>query len=52
MGEKTLMTNPIVRHSAMDVLDQNTEPIHIFGAIQKPRRLASLFQWGVRANLN
>ena len=46
MGEITLMTNPIVCHSATDVLDQNAKLIHIFSAIQKLRRLASLFQWG------
>ena len=45
MGEKTLMTNLIVHHSAADVLNQTTKPIHIFGAIQEPRRLGSLFQW-------
>ena len=45
MGEKTLMTNLIVHHSATDVLDQNAKPIHIFGTIQEPCRLASLFQW-------
>ena len=40
------MTNLIVHHSATDVLDQNAKPIHIFGAIQEPRHLASLLQWG------
>ena len=39
------MTNLIVRHSATDVLDQNAKLIHIFGAIQEPRRLGSLFKW-------
>ena len=45
MGEKTLMMNLIIHHSATDVLDQNAKPIHIFGAIQEPRCFGSLFQW-------
>ena len=45
MGEKkTLMTNLIFDHSVTNFLDQNAKPIHIFGAIQEPRRLASFFQ--------
>ena len=39
------MTNLIVHHSASDILNQTAKSIHIFGAIQEPRRLASLFQW-------
>ena len=39
------MTNLIVYNSATDVRDQKAKPIHIFGAIQEPRRLGSLFQW-------
>ena len=45
MGEKILMANLIVHHSATDFLDQNAKPIRIFSAIQEPRRLGSLFQW-------
>ena len=45
MGEKILVTDSIVHHSAADVLDKTAKPIRIFGAIQEPRRLASLFQW-------
>ena len=43
--EKILMTNLIVHHSTADVPDQNAKPIRIYGVIQEPRRLASLFQW-------
>ena len=39
------MTNLIAQHSATDVLHQNAKHIHIFGAVQEPRRLGSLFQW-------
>ena len=45
MGEKTLMINLIVHHSAADVLNQTAKPIYIFGTIQELRRLGSLFQW-------
>ena len=45
MGEKTPMANLILHHSAVDVLNQIAKRIHIFGAIQEPCRLGSLFQW-------
>ena len=45
MGEKNLMTNLIVDHSAAYILDQNAKPIHIFGTIQEPRCFGSLFKW-------
>ena len=45
MGEKTLMTNLIVHHSTMNVLNQNAKPIHIFGAIQETRCFGLFFKW-------
>ena len=38
-----LKTNLIINHGITDVLDQTAELIHILGAVQEPRDLASLF---------
>ena len=38
-------TNLIIHHGITDVLNQAAKFVHIPGAIQKPRDLASLLQW-------
>ena len=45
MGTGTLRTNPIVHHGIANILSQAAKLVHIFGAVQEPRRPASLFQW-------
>ena len=45
VGTSTLETNLIIHHGIADVLGQAAELIHILGAFQEPRDLASAFQW-------
>ena len=45
VGASTLWTNLIIRHGVADILGQIAKLIHVIGAIQEPRELASLFQW-------
>ena len=45
MGASVLRTNLIIHHSVTDILGQIAKFIHVIGAIQEPRDLASLFQW-------
>ena len=40
-----LRTNLIIHHGVANILGQITKLVHIIGAIQEPRDLASLFQW-------
>ena len=44
-GPSILRANLIVHHGIADILGQVTKLIHIIGAVQEPRDLASLFQW-------
>jgi hypothetical protein len=45
VGASTLSTNLIIYHGIADILSQAAKRIHILGAVQKPRDLASLCQW-------
>ena len=45
VGTGTLRTNPIIHHGITNILSQAAKLVHIFGAVQEPRRPASLFQW-------
>ena len=44
-GASALRTNLIVHHGVANILRQVSKRIHIIGAIQEPRDLASLFKW-------
>jgi hypothetical protein len=46
VGASALRTNLIIHHGIADILDQSAKLIHVFGAVQEPCDLASLFQWG------
>jgi len=41
-----MKANLIIHHGVADILDQAAKPIHIFGALQETRDLASLCQRG------
>jgi hypothetical protein len=46
VGATAMRTDLIIHHGIADILDQATEPIYILGAVQEPRNLSPLHQWG------
>ena len=43
-GANILRTNLIIHHGVTNILSQTTKLIHVFGTVQEPGDLASLFQ--------
>ena len=41
----TLKTNLVIHHGITDIIGQAAKLVHVLGAVQEPRDLASLFQW-------
>lgn len=46
LGASTSRTNLIIYHGVTNILGEAAELFHVFGTVQEPCDLASLFQWG------